>query len=155
MIDVEIVPARDWHAEAIAWNPREADVAELAALGTTPLEAMRNGLRVSREPMTGFVDGQPVCMFGASPFSILGGIGIPWLIGSLAMDSMTAHKALLRESRKAFARMREEFPSMLFNAVDDRNEAAKRWLAWLGFTLDDPKPLGRNGEPFRVFYWKG
>jgi hypothetical protein len=155
VIEVAVVPARDWHAKVIADAPREADVAELAALGTDPLQAMFQGIKASVEPMTGFVGGRPVCMFGASPFSILGGIGVPWLIGSAAMDSMTAHKALLRESRRAFARMRRQFPVLLFNAVDDRNEAAKRWLAWLGFTLDELKPLGRNGEPFRVFYWKG
>ena len=155
MTDVALVPAEDWHAEFIAGHPREADVLELAAVGSTPMQAMTGGMRSSFEPLTGIVDGVPVCMFGVTTYSVLGGIGVPWLVGSAEMDRLTVHKALLRESRKAIVRMRQTFPSLLFNAVDDRNDAAKRWLSWLGFTLEDPRPLGRNGEPFRVFYWKG
>lgn len=149
-----LVPAEDWHAVAIAENPRPADVVELAALGTTPMAAMRNGMDRSLRPMTGMLDGVPVCMFGATPYSLLGGIGVPWLIGSAGMDSLTAHKALLRASRLAVAQMRQQFPTLLFNAVDDRNEAAKRWLAWLGFEIGQPLAIGRNGELFRVFSWR-
>lgn len=149
------MPAQPWHVEVIADNPRPADVLELqASSGTTPAEAMRAGMARSLYPTTGMLDGMPVCMFGATPYSILGGIGVPWLIGSAAMDSLQARKALLRASRVAFAEMRRQFPALLFNAVDDRNEAAQRWLAWLGFEIGEALPIGRDGEPFRVFYWR-
>ena len=155
MTEVVVVPAQDWHAEVIAADPRPADAQELAAMGTTPLEAMRLGLRNGMEPSTALVDGVPVCMFGASAYSILGGIGVPWLVAARDMDTMTMHKALLRHSRASMDKVRNRFPALLFNAVDERNEAAKRWLAWLGFSFMEPQPMGRNGELFRVFYWRG
>jgi len=39
----------------------------------------------------------------------------------------------------------------LVNHVDERNEASKRWLSWLGFELGEPEPHGPFGIPFRPF----
>ncbi len=71
----------------------------------------------------------PVCMFGATPYSILGGIGTPWMVGSTGLNPFAVQKELLRLSRPALARMQQAFPSMLFNVVDQRNEAAQR-IGW-------------------------
>lgn len=152
----EIVRAEAWHAEAIAANPRPADVAELWATSrSTPLEVMQRGMKATVNCYTGLYEGAPVCMFGASPFSILGGMGSAWMVGSAALDRMCVQKALLTHSRAAAAFMAEQFPGLLYNFVDQRNEAAIRWLRWLGFTFSDPIPYGVDGLPFLPFYLRG
>jgi hypothetical protein len=30
-----------------------------------------------------------------------------------------------------------------------------RWLAWMGFTIDEPEPIGVNGEMFHLFHKEG
>lgn len=152
-MNVEVVPAQYWHADAIAANPREADVAELYAQAhVSPEQAMTLGLRLARNARTGFVDGEAVCMFGVTPYSILRGWGNPWMVGSRALERMSVRKALLRHARAELADMQATY-SLLFNFVDDRNERAHHWLRWLGFTLSDPMPYGPDGLPFRFFNW--
>lgn len=152
---VELVPAMPEHVEAISANARQADIDELhAATGETPEVCMLRGLRVSARPQTGIVDGEVVCMFGVTPVSILGGVGTPWMVGSRAMDRLTVQKALLRESRAAFAAMRQEYPAALYNLVDERNAAAIRWLRWLGFEFGPVYPMGADQLPFHLFYWR-
>lgn len=150
---IEIVPAAPEHVDPIASDPREADVAELWAVGrVTPEQAMVNGLRGSARAWTGMVDGVPACMFGATPYSILGGMGTPWMIGSNALGAWSAQKALLREARPVVGQMQAMFPKLLFNVVDQRNVQAQRWLRWLGFQLMDPTPIGPDGLPFIPFW---
>ncbi len=153
-ITAELVPAEAGHIEAIAANARPADVAELwACARTIPAEALERGLAGSAEAWTAMVHGVPVCMFGATPYSILGGIGTPWMVGSTGLNPLAVQKELLRLSRPALARMQQAFPSMLFNVADQRNDAALRWLSWLGFRFLAPVPVGPDSTPFIPFYW--
>ena len=153
---VSIIPAEEWHAAVIGANPRPADVAELAVTsGSTPEQAMLRGLSSSVRAYTGLVDGVPVCMFGAAPYSILGGIGSAWMIGSTGLSPLRVQKSLLRESRPMLDVLQELFPVMLYNFVDARNDCAIRWLKWLGFTFMDPIPMGRAKLPFFPFYKVG
>lgn len=145
----EIVDATAEHAEAIALDARDSDIAELwACAKSTPLEAMSYGLRYGAR--TGLLDGRPVCMFGVSPET--SGVGVPWMVTADGLRSLSAQKRLLEASRGEFDAMRSRY-SRLFNVVDDRNVAAKRWLSWLGFTLSDPFPYGPYEMPFRLFQW--
>lgn len=147
-----IVPAMQSHVGPIAANVRPADRAELwAGFRATPVDCMRAGLR--HHARTALIDGVPVCMFGVVPYSILQRQGVPWMVATSALDSLSASKDLLRHSRAEFATMRRGF-TLLFNAVDDRNEAAKRWLRWLGFDLDEPFAHGPDGVSFRMFQWE-
>ncbi|WCE04424.1 hypothetical protein [Pseudoxanthomonas sp. JBR18] len=153
MARAQIVAATEAHIEAIAATPRPADVAELwASCRVTPEQAMRQGLTVSRHAYTGLIDGVPVCMFGIAPYSILSSKGSPWMIGSTGLQPASVQKELVRLSRPVVEFMQDQFPEMLFNLVDDRNTAAKRWLRWLGFTLIDPITYGPDALPFRPFY---
>lgn len=152
---VEVVPAAAEHIAVIAANAREADVDELwAATRDTPESCMHRGLDGSARAYAGIVDGEPVCMFGVTPVSILGGIGTPWMVGSRAMDKLKVQKALLKHSRPLMQIMREQFPTCLFNCVDQRNSAAIRWLTWLGFSFGPSVPVGPEGVLFIVFYWR-
>lgn len=149
----EIVPATAAHVEALAARPRQADIDELwAQAKSTPRSALEYGLAKSTLVFTGLVDGVPLLMFGVVPYNILAGYGNAWMVGSADLDASLRHqKALLLRSRDGLAALHRQFP-LLFNSVDDRNDAAKRWLAWLGFTLMDPVPLGHEKRPFRPFF---
>lgn len=113
---------------------------------------MRRGMKMSASATTGLFGGEPVAMFGVTPYSILHSMGTPWLVGSTALDRLSVQKALLVHSRRHVRSWRERY-DLLFNTVDDRNEAAKRWLRWLGFTLLDPQPHGPDRVMFRPFFW--
>lgn len=152
MIRTEFVPCRRWHAEAIAANPREADVDELwISSRTRPLDALLHGMQRSTAPLTAMHDGEPVAMLGVVPFSILSGMGVVWMLGSEKLDRLSCQRDLLRTSRPQVALWREQFPSLLFNYVDQRNHQAIRWLKWLGFTFLPPVPYGPDGALFIPF----
>jgi hypothetical protein len=40
---------------------------------------------------------------------------------------------------------------VLFNYVDARNKKAVRWLKYLGATIEEAKPHGKDGLPFHLF----
>lgn len=152
-MQAELVPALPWHADAIAANARQADIDELWAQGrSSPLRALRYGMKVCPRARTGLLDGEPVCMFGVTPYSILRGQGVPWMVGTRALEGLSAQKALLRVSEQVMGGWMGEY-SLLFNFVDQRNVAAHRWLRWLGFTLRDPVPYGPDHLPFHPFFW--
>jgi hypothetical protein len=147
-----LVAPEPWHAAHIAEHARQADIDELwAASHSTPLQVLEFGMAYGSPVVTGLWDGVPVCMFGVMPLSVLGAIGAPWMVGTSDIDRLQV--PFLRRSRPYLAAMRERY-DVLVNNVDDRNEAAKRWLRWIGFTLGDPVPHGPDGVPFRPFHWR-
>ena len=153
MIRSRIVPATVDHIAVIAAAARAADIAELwASSRTTPAEAMQRGLERTAQTFTGLVDDVPVCMFGASPFSIMGGMGAAWMIGSTGLNRLSVQKELLRLSVPVVAYMQDQFPVLLYNFVDARNTAAIRWLRWLGFQFHEPIAYGVDQLPFLPFY---
>jgi hypothetical protein len=146
---VEIVPATADHVASIADRMRAADVAEvLASSGKSPHEALSFSLDGSSMAWTALVDGQPEVMFGAADLNVLTGMGAPWLLGTEAVERH--YRLFLRQSLSWREQLSGRY-SVLRNFVDDRNEVSKRWLAWMGFTLFDPVPVGVNGEMFRMF----
>ncbi len=147
VVDIEIVPARAAHILTIARRMRQADRDEVfAASGYTPAEALIYSLRRSSIAYTALIDGKPEVMFGAADLNILAGIGVPWLLGTDAIDKH--YVAFLRRSVWWRGQLSKRYPVMR-NFVDDRNRAAKRWLRWLGFTLSDPVDM--RGHAFRLF----
>ena len=149
-------PALPEDVAIIAASLRAADAVELwASNRTTGTECMAFGMRYSDRAWTGTVDGVPVAMFGAVPSSMLGRIGVPWMVGTTALDRLRAQKALLRESKPALSGMISRYDT-LANVVDARNGAAIRWLRWIGFdVLPDPMPYGPDRLPFHPFILRG
>lgn len=152
MIKTEFIPCRRWHAEAIAANPRPADVRELWTSSRTRLvDALLHGMERSTAPLTAMHDGEPVAMLGVVPFSILSGIGVVWMLGSERLDTLSCQRDLLRTSRPQVEIWKEQFPALLYNFVDERNTQAIRWLKWLGFQFLPPIPYGPDKAPFIPF----
>lgn len=148
----DVIPATDEHAVELAPNMREADQKEIwASSRMLPLEALRRSMDVSPAPMTGLVDGEVVCMFGIGQASLVNtGNGVPWL---LASGKMNRHaRAFFKLSREYIESAKKDY-HLLVNRVDARNKASIRWLRWLGFTLDEPRPFGYDDIPFHLFYF--
>lgn len=141
-----IIPAAPDHIPHIAANVRLDDRRELGLLGWEPAQALRLSLRSSLAAWTGTVDDVPVCMFGVSRGEL--GEGRPWMIGTSDLDQYAI--IFLRRCRGQIAEMLNLSP-VLANYVSLENSRAIQWLAWLGFTFDDPVPWGRSRKPFQRF----
>lgn len=146
----EIVPATEQHIESMLPNVRQADIEEVtAASSRTVEEALHMGLRRSNGyAWAGLADGEVVCIFGVAPMGLLSDTGIPWMIGTPLIEKHS--KVFLKRSRRYVKGMCTLY-NRLENWVDDRNDCAKDWLAWLGFKLHDPEPYGKKQLPFRRF----
>ncbi|MCK0554655.1 hypothetical protein KFO32_16565 [Pantoea ananatis] len=149
MPEVSIVSATPEHAAELVSNVRQADIEEFeSGWSMTPTQVLEYGLNRSAFCWAGLIDGEVVAVFGVTPASILTGYGTPWLIAS---DKLETHsRVFIRHSRPLLAGILESFPR-LENYVDARNIAAKQWLHWLGFKLDEPAPAGPNGMLFHRF----
>lgn len=148
----DVRPALAEDVAAIAGAARPEDVAELwASSRSTPATCMGFGLRYGDQTWTGTLDDAPVCMFGSVPASMLGRIGVPWMVGTTGLRPMRAQKALLQASRPALDAMFTRYDA-LANVVDERNAAAQRWLRWLGFEVAaEPIHYGPDRRLFRGF----
>ena len=153
MSSYQIVPASAVHIESMLPFVRQADIEEVkASSGKDMRTALLDALRYSDHAWAGIIDGEVACIFGVGSLSILSDVGVPWLIGT---DAINRHsRAFLRRNLWVVALMRERYP-VLRNWVDARNTAAIRWLKWLGFTLGDPAPWGAAQLPFHPFEMRG
>lgn len=123
----------------LAPHMRAADRAEVLALGHGPLEALEISVRGSAEAFTWWQDGQIVGMAGVVPHTAIGPSATPWMLASDLVGRNRRY--FLTESRLMVDRWLEAWPR-LANFVDNEYRAALRWMAWLGFTLRDPRPIG-------------
>lgn len=149
-VKAEIVPATIEHAEIIAQNTRQPDIDELwASSCSSPLNAMKNGIQFGDFALTGLADGKPVCMWGVVGVSLIGHVGVPWMVGTKDLDVLAI--PFLRHSRKAIASTFQKYKSLV-NYVDQRNTKAIQWLKWLGFNIEKKaEPYGVYQLPFHRF----
>jgi hypothetical protein len=135
---------------AVAARMRLADTLECAATGRYDLRGvLATGIARSVACWTAEVDGEPALIAGVAPLdTLLGGIGVPWMLGT---ELVTQHqRAFMRLSPEYIARMLGAF-SHLLNFVHAENVAAVRWLRHMGFRLDEAAPYGPHREPFHRF----
>lgn len=148
-IDYAIVPATLDHAGHVAAFLRAADAAEVfASHGLDAQSACRLSVVQSVEAWAGLADGEPVCLFGVAPVSMVGGEFSPWMLGTFSLDRHAG--AFLRRNRAMVQQWRQRYPVMS-NQVDARNTASIRWLRWLGFSVGPEHPAGILGLPFHPF----
>jgi hypothetical protein len=146
---IEIVRYRPEHGEYVASHMRHMDRKEIyymSAIGPGPAVACTVAHAVAA--WAALVDGVPVCIFGITRATRLSDIGVPWLLGTDALDDHGM--ALAVNSRKYFRRMVDCFPKME-NHVLAENDRVVRWLRWLGFDMEEPAPYGAFGQMFIRF----
>lgn len=114
----------------LAANLREADRAELEALGTTPLPSLAHGFVHSRPPHTILVEDEPVGMFGAVPLSP--GVGAVWLLGTDKLVQGVTKWEFLHQCRGWVGELQRGY-HVLTNIVDHRNAVHRKWIKWCGF----------------------
>lgn len=150
MASVSIRPATPEDIIAIAARVRPADRDELrASVNHSPEQAMGAGLRYSDAAMTGFIDGEPVCMWGVVRESLICNMGVPWMVATTLLDVHAP--TFLRHCRGPVMELLDDY-DMLINHVDARNRRAIAWLKWLGFDVEkEPAPFGLAQLPFHRF----
>ena len=144
-----IVPTTREHLLVMATKLRVKDLEELEAAYLTPRRALWRGFRRSLWTRTAFVDGEIAAIWGLNAPSAIGFVGVPWLLTAPALER--AAFAFIREAKKEVARMLEQYPT-LDNYVLASYQGAIRFLKIMGFTLEEPEAIGRNGELFRRFH---
>lgn len=150
MINAQIVPATAAHIEEILPRVRQADIDEfLATNGWSPKRVLEFGLATSTFACAGLINGRVITIFGVAPGSMIGGTGIPWLVGTEDLEKY--QRTFLRRCRKVVNAMLTVYP-YLENYVDARNHVAKTWLKWLGFELENAAPYGKHRLPFHRFH---
>lgn len=129
---------------------RESDVQEIwASHNHKPEKALKICLYQSLVCFT-IQNGNPIGMFGISPVDMVGTKASIWFLASNDLDKIK--KRFLKNSRKMIDLLLEYYP-FLFNWVDCRNEESIKWLEFCGATIEEPKPFGVEGLPFRYFYF--
>lgn len=140
-------PAHPSHIARLANRMRALDVAECAAVGHTPKQALRISLRSSTFALTVLRDGRPVAMLGVCPASVIRGLGAPWLLGT---DEVKAGaRVFLTVGPRVVKAMHREWPR-LANYVGAENRDAIRVLRMLGFAVETEEVL-IGGMPMRRF----
>lgn len=74
--------------------------------------------------------------------------GVVWLVTSTMVDKYPF--LFWKECKRRLGELFERW-DVLFNAIDERYEAALRWGAGLGFEFAEPRPFGAEGRPFQPF----
>lgn len=143
-MEIEVVPATLAHVEAI--DLREGDRREIEALGVSPRHGLAQSLARSAWADAYFADGEVAALVGVAMQPLLGGVAMPWLLTGRPVDRH--RKAFLRLTRARTRQMLAEHGTLVAEVHAEYREAV-RWLAWLGFTLAPPRPLGPLGAPFQ------
>lgn len=144
---LEILPGNDEDATHLIGRLRNRDLEELRAYGSdSPDNQLMESWNNTRLRWTVWIDGSVACVFGCRGIN---DIGVPWLLGSDFTKKM--RRVFIAESKKYIDVMRKRY-NTLFNYVYYKNRQSIKWLIWLGFTVDRPKPYGEFGNPFHLFY---
>lgn len=125
---------------------RMADVVELSATGTSPLDALVDSVNASAQAWTAESDEGIICMWGVAPMSIIGGVGVVWLLGS---DLVTKVKKRFLIETLAYVKEMQRYYPTLTNFVMVGNEVSQRWLRWAGAVFHPPVKI--NNVWFQPF----
>lgn len=141
----------EWYLlEKFEKDLRAADRREVIAVHGNAFEAIVQSVTSSETAyiVTG-AQGEPLVLYGKCAEENLPGRLI-WCMATNAMEPY--EREFARVSRKILREWAAEY-GILWNAVGDFNEPAKRWLKWCGAEFGQPLEMG--GEKFVRFYIRG
>ena len=149
-VSAELTPEEWYWLCKFELDLREADRRELIAAHGDTMVAIVKSVSQSEEAyrVTG-AQGEPLVLYGKCAEKDLPGR----LIWCLATNRLRPYqREFARVSRNILQHWAAEH-GILWNAVGDFNEPAKRWLRWCGAEFG--KPLEMGGERFIRFYIRG
>lgn len=145
----EVLPVTAEDVAHILPIVRQADIDEITeALGIPMERALMEAITGSINAKKIVVDGLVVAVFGNATYSILGSVGVPWLISTTHVERHA--RAFLKVCKPEVQGMLTRHHHLI-NYVDARNTSAIRWLKWLGFTFGPAVPYGARRFPFHPF----
>lgn len=139
-----VVPATDELAVRMAPRLRMVDCHEIRE--QDPLATIRGSLVKSAHAWCWLIDGEPACMFGAAPRSIIGGEALVWFLATDAIN--LDRRTFWVGSQAAVDALLDIYPK-LEGYVDARFVASVRWIRRLGFRVDPMRVV--RGVPFHHF----
>src|SRR6185369_6192550 len=90
-------------------------------------------------------DGEVAALMGLAMQPLVGGTAMPWLLTGRAVDRRA--RDFLRLTRARTRAMAAAHGTLVAH-VHAEHAQALRWLAWLGFEIAPPQPLGPHGALF-------
>ncbi len=149
MAVADVLPVSPEDIPEILRDVRQADIDEIVeGLGVSLESELFDGITDSLNARKIVVNGHIVAVFGDAVHSVLGSVGVPWLISTIHVEKHA--KAFLKVCKPEVQGMLTRHRHLI-NYVDARNTAAIRWLKWLGFHFGEAVPYGPKRLPFYPF----
>lgn len=152
MKHARVISYKPHHLDYLIENIRDQDREEIEASSGVPYQATLKRIEKYCENIwVAKVDDDIIALFGIECSSEITKTGIPWFIST---KDILKHKIIfIKHCKEVFEIISENYLNLV-NYVDERNDLAKSWLKWLGFTLEPPKPFGARQMPFHKFTMK-
>lgn len=149
-LGVTITDATDADYADLIANIRDSDRLEVQSISGRDLSELLLAPRpYSHKTWTARAESGLVAMFGYANYESQPGVGVPWM---LATDLISQHEKDLLALSKPHIKLMEQLFDKLHNYVAADNDAAIRWLEWLGFKMDDPFLLPWSATPVIYFH---
>ena len=150
---IEIRPAKISDIKAMKGKLRREDCLEIYRLfGCKPYIALLRSYQRSRKngkAYVGLINNEIACAWGVVKDSVLGKKARIWLLSTAIIENAPVKVAI--ETKRELNKLMKEYP-YLENDVDAKYTKCLQWLHWLGFTIEEPRPLGIHNELFCHFY---
>lgn len=143
-----LIPATISHVYTLAARLRADDRAEIEAAGFDPRKGLRRMYRSSYRVRTVLVDGEIAAMGGLGGM-LLADEGYPWLMTTAAVER---HPLAYVRCAQAEVAAALALKRILIGQVMASYARSVRFLALLGFTLDEPLPVGPKQVLHRKFW---
>lgn len=149
-MSVKYVEPNDKLLQYVADNMRAIDKLEcVEGSGSTPMEALKRGVKTSSHCSVVVIDGRPCAVVGLVIVNYLQGIGVPWLLAT--NDAVENKRVFISHCKQGLDDMKTICPNLV-NYVHVDNYLSIKWLKWMGFTIDPSEPRGHSGAHFHKFY---
>lgn len=145
---IDIIVTLPVHLRDMAQLMRPADRQELVSFGISPEKALWRSYKSSVVRRTAYINGNLAAVWGVSG-TFMGEIGQPWLLTTEEIKKISPLK-FARIYQKEVKEMLTIFPKLM-NIVDASYTSAIRLLDIVGFRIQEPEAIGKNGALYRIF----
>tara|TARA_Y100000310_G_C20533794_1_gene739826 strand:- start:63 stop:524 length:462 start_codon:yes stop_codon:yes gene_type:complete len=143
-VTYKFVPATQEHVQPLIDDISPDIAEEMLQLKDLPLEeSVSRCISRSDEAWTALYNGEVVCIFGIRRKSLLSDTAYPWL---LSTNLVNEHKRNLLKGAKISVNKWMGMNELLENFIPAGLPKLIRFVSWLGFTVEEAKPIGQNGK---------